>query len=66
MSILGVGDDAVEMLPLDQPRHGPADDLDAGWADDVADEEDTHEMPCYLANSTARVSRTTVTLISPG
>ncbi len=84
--VLGVADDQVELPAVDQPRQDLADDLAAGRADDVADEQDLQghergfqavrarrdrnnsraERADQRAYSTARVSRRTVTLTSPG
>ena len=64
--VLGVGDDEVEPFRGAKQRHGPPHEREARRADDVAEEEEAHVAPIYFAVSTLRVSRTTVTLISPG
>ena len=60
-AVFAVGDDEVDVPFLPQTRHQGGHRPSPGFADDVANEQDPH-----LAYSTARVSRTTVTLIWPG
>ena len=43
--VLRVGDDQVEPS-RDDPRQDPADDVAARFADDVADEQDSHGQAC--------------------
>lgn len=75
--VLAVGDDEPDALLLDEVGELFGEDGAAGPADDVADDENANRfvsspacrrLPAggYLANSTDRVSRSTVTLISPG
>src|SRR5689334_3478197 len=63
--VLAVGDDEVDSLPLAQAWQRPGDDLPPRFANDIANQQDTHRTN-YRATSVKRASRTTVTLISPG
>jgi hypothetical protein len=40
--IFTIGDDQIELLPLNERTDGAANDLPPGLADDIADEEKTH------------------------
>ena len=59
--VLDIDHDIVDPVLVDQLRQQALQRLATGLADHVADEEQLHR-----ANSTARVSRMTVTRISPG
>ncbi len=59
--VLDVDHDIVDPVLVDQLRQKTLQGLATGLADHVADEQELHR-----ANSTARVSRMTVTRISPG
>ena len=59
--VLDVDYDVVDVPAVHQLGQESRRGLSAGLADHVADEQQLH-----LANSTARVSRITVTLICPG
>lgn len=66
--ILAVRDDEITRQLLSQFRQERRDRLSAGFADHVPDDKrpQMRYRSAYLAISTARVSRTTVTFIWPG